>query len=90
MSGETWEVRLPEDVSDELEDLPESRVNTVVSEALREALDLAQTAQERRESLHTRRRRDGKTAEELTDSEEPESDVEAKQEELREKIRGPR
>ena len=89
---EEWTLALPEDVSERLAEMDDDRVQRVVSDALREALDLAETAEERRDALHSRRRGDGRDTEELADdfTEEPESDLEAKQAELREKITGPR
>ena len=88
MSDE-WTLQLPDDVSQELESLDESRVNTVVSEALREALDLVESAEAKRESLHTRRRGNGRDREELAEatSEEPQTEAEKRQAELHQKRR---
>lgn len=67
MAEEMWELKLPADVSQELEELPESRVNQVVSDALREALDLVTDAKERRDELRERMGLSDKDVEELDD-----------------------
>lgn len=63
--SETWEIQLPDDASERLEELSEDRVNEVVAEAVREALDLVESAEERREELHQQRRGMGRGVEEL-------------------------
>ena len=63
--SETWEVQLPDDASERLAELSEDRVNEVVAEAVRDALDLAESAEERREELHRQRRGMSRGVEEL-------------------------
>jgi Arc/MetJ-type ribon-helix-helix transcriptional regulator len=84
---EEWTVRLPDDVSNELSELPENRVNTVVSDALREVLDLAESAEDRREDLRESMGLSGRDSEEL---DENKSEAERKQTDLREQITGGR
>lgn len=83
--SEEWTINLPDDVSAELEQMDRKRVSHVVSEALREALDLAETAEERRDELRERMGLSGQNSEEL--SEGAQSAVERKQAEIRQKIR---
>lgn len=83
--SKTWEIELPDDVSAELERLPESRVNQVVSEAVREALDLQQSAEARRDELKERMGIGSRDSEELTEGNL--TDAEAKQEQLHRKRR---
>lgn len=78
-------LRLPDDIAAQLDAIDESRVNTVVSDALREALNLAESAEERRSELKERMGIGSRSTEELDDSEL--SDVEAKQEQLHRKRR---
>jgi metal-responsive CopG/Arc/MetJ family transcriptional regulator len=83
-------VSLPDDLADELSDLSGDRVDEVVAEGVREALDLSRSAEERRDELHARRRGDAQSTEELADDDESGlSAAERKRRELREKM-GPR
>lgn len=83
--SETWEIQLPDDVSEQLEELPEERVNEVISDAVRQVLGMAESAEERREALRERMELGGQDVEELDDSL---SEAEQKQAELRDKILG--
>jgi Arc/MetJ-type ribon-helix-helix transcriptional regulator len=83
--SEEWTINLPDDVSQELKLLDDDRVSQVISDAVREALGLAEGAEERRDELRERMGLSGQDSEELT--EEPENAVEQKQAELRQKIR---
>lgn len=83
-------VSLPDDLAQELGELDDSRVDEVVAEGVREALDLSRSAEERREELHARRRGESRSTEELSDDDESGlSPAEKKRRELREKM-GPR
>ncbi|MDG5778952.1 hypothetical protein VB779_01420 [Haloarculaceae archaeon H-GB11] len=83
---ETWEVKLPADISEKLDGMDENRVNTVVSDALRQALNLAESAEDRREDLRESMGLSGRDSEELAD--DSLTEAERKQEELRERITG--
>ncbi|MDZ5810269.1 hypothetical protein U4E84_02720 [Halorubrum sp. AD140] len=89
---EEWTLNLPDDVSRELEKMDEDRVSQVVSDALREALNLAESAEERRDELRKSMGIASWDSEELAEdsTEAFQSDVEAKQAELRDKITGAR
>jgi Arc/MetJ-type ribon-helix-helix transcriptional regulator len=78
-------VELPDDVAQELGALNDRRVNEVVSNALREALDLVEDAEEKRESLRESMGLSGRDSEELSD--DSLTAAERKQVELRQKIR---
>ena len=85
---EEWTLNLPDDVSEVLEQMDDDRVAQVVSDALREALGLAETAEERRDELRERMGHTGQSAEELAEdsTEEPETGAKKKRAELRERI----
>lgn len=78
-------VELPDDVAQELGELDNARVNEVICNAVREALGLGRTAEERRDELRERMGLSDNATEELAD--ESLSAAERKQAELREKIR---
>ena len=83
-------VSLPDDLAQELGELDDSRVDQVVAEGVREALDLVEDAEEKRESLRESMGLSGRDSEELSDDDESGlSAAERKRLELREKM-GPR
>lgn len=86
--SEIRRVKVPDDVAEQLDDLSQDRINTLVSDALRSALGVAESAEEKREELHARRRGNGRSTEELADDDSTDdmTDVEKRQAELRERI----
>mgnify|MGYP000368565864 CR=1 FL=1 len=80
-------IQVPDDTYEELEQLDSDRLDEVMVGAVREALDTVDTAEAKRDELHARRRGEYSATEELAgDSEEPQTVVEKRQAELREKM----
>ena len=80
--SEEWVLNLPDDVSERLAEMDEDRVSQVVSNALREALDLQESVQTKQDELREKMGLASQDAEELADKPE----AEKKREELRERI----
>lgn len=93
MSGyKRFSIEVPAETHERLSELDSDRLDEVMVSAVEGALDTVDRAEERREELHARRRGNGHSAEELADggTVDDMTDVEKKQTELREKIRGGR
>jgi hypothetical protein len=91
MTEREFSISVPEEMYDELMTLDSDRLNSVMVEAVNEALSLSEDAEARREELHARRRGHTRNSEELASNEsgaaqEELSEVEKKQRELKERI----
>lgn len=82
---ETITVKVPAEVADELDKLDSDRVEEVVVDALREALDLVESAEARRDSLRQKMGITSKETEELADDDD--SNLSAEQRKLIENIK---